>query len=84
MQTQNYEEARRYFLNNAQHGWKYIEAFIVNEKMSERMPKENLPGGSVIQLHTSKSYRRTNVLIKGYPITVSNGYTKPCGVTYLK
>ena len=40
MQTNNYEEARRYFNNNAQYGWKHIESFIVSEQMLERMLKD--------------------------------------------
>lgn len=50
MQTNNYEEARRYFSNNAQYGWKHIESFIVSEQMFERMLKDDFPRGSVIQL----------------------------------
>ena len=40
MQTNNYEEARRYFSSNAQYGWKHIESFIVSEQMLERMLKD--------------------------------------------
>ncbi len=40
MQTNNYEEARRYFNNNAQYGWKHIESFIVSEQMFERLLKK--------------------------------------------
>ena len=86
MQTNNYEEARRYFNNNAQHGWKHIESFIVSEQMFERMLKYDFPRGSVIQLGKYADPRtlpRTNVRIKGYPIIVSSGYTLPFGVTYI-
>ena len=40
MQTNNYEEARRYFNNNAQYGCKHIESFIVSEQMFERLLKK--------------------------------------------
>jgi hypothetical protein len=86
MQTNNYEEARRYFANNAQHGWKHIESFIVSEQMFERMLKDDFPRGSVIQLGKYADPRtlpRTNVRIKGYPIIVSSGYTETYGVTYI-
>ena len=86
MQTNNYEEARRYFSNNAQHGWKHIESFIVSEQMFERMLKDGFPRGAVIQLGKYADPRtlpRTNVRIKGYAIIVSNGYTETYGVTYI-
>ena len=86
MQTNNYEEARRYFSNNAQHGWKHIESFIVSEQMFERLLKDDFPRGAVIQLGKYADPRtlpRTNVRIKGYPIIVSNGYTVTYGVTYI-
>ena len=86
MQTNNYEEARRYFSSNAQYGWKHIESFIVSEQMFERMLKDDFPRGSVIQLGKYADPRtlpRTNVRIKGYPIIVSSGYTLPFGVTYI-
>ncbi len=86
MQTNNYEEARRYFSSNAQYGWKHIESFIVSEQMYERMLKDDFPRGSVIQLGKYADPRtlpRTNVRIKGYPIIVSSGYTKTYGVTYI-
>ena len=86
MQTNNYEEARRYFSNNAQYGWKHIESFIVSEQMFERMLKDDFPRGSVIQLGKHADPRmlpRTNVRIKGYPIIVSSGYTQTYGVTYI-
>lgn len=40
MQTNNYEEARKYFSNNAQYGWKHIESFIVSEQFYERLLKD--------------------------------------------
>ena len=40
MQTNNYEEARKYFNSNTQYGWKHIESFIVSEQMLERMLKD--------------------------------------------
>ena len=86
MQTNNYEEARRYFSNNAQHGWKHIESFIVSEQMFERMLKDDFPRGSVIQLGNYADPRtlpRINVRIKGYPIIVSSGYTQTYGVAYI-
>ena len=86
MQTNNYEEARKYFNNNAQYGWKHIESFIVSEQMFERMLKDDFPRGSVIQLGKYADPRtlpRTNVRIKGYPIIVSSGYKKTYGVTYI-
>ena len=86
MQTNNYEEARRYFSSNAQYGWKHIESFIVSEQMFERLLKDDFPRGAVIQLGKYADPRtlpRTNVRIKGYPIIVSNGYTLPYGVTYI-
>lgn len=86
MQTNNYEEARRYFSNNAQFGWKHIESFIVSEQMFERMLKDDFPRGSVIQLGKYADPRtlpRTNIRIKGYPIIVSSGYTETYGVTYI-
>jgi len=86
MQTNNYEEARRYFSSNAQYGWKHIESFIVSEQMFERMLKDDFPRGSVIQLGKYADPRtlpRTNVRIKGYPIIVSSGFTQTYGVTYI-
>ena len=86
MQTHDYEEARRYFSNNAQYGWKHIESFIVSEQMFERMLKDDFPRGSVIQLGKYADPRtlpRTNIRIKGYPIIVSSGYALPFGVTYI-
>ena len=86
MQTNNYEEARRYFSTNAQYGWKHIESFIVSEQMFERMLKDDFPRGSVIQLGKYADPRtlpRTNVRINGYPIIVSSGYTETYGVTYI-
>ena len=86
MQTNNYEEARRYFSSNAQYGWKLIESFIVSEQMFERMLKDDFPRGSVIQLGKYADPRtlpRTNICIKGYPIIVSSGYTETYGVTYI-
>ena len=86
MQTNNYEEARKYFNNNAQYGWKHIESFIVSEQMFERMLKDDFPRGSVIQLGKYADPRtlpRTNARIKGYPIIVSSGYTETYGVTYI-
>ena len=86
MQTNNYEEARRYFSSNAQYGWKHIESFIVSKQMFERMLKDDFPRGSVIQLGKYADPRtlpRTNVRIKGYPIIVSSGYTETYGVTYI-
>ena len=86
MQTNNYEEARRYFSSNAQYGWKHIESFIVSEQMFERLLKDDFPRGSVIQLGKYADPRtlpRTNVRIKGYPIIVSSGYTDTYGVTYI-
>ena len=86
MQTNNYEEAIRYFSSNAQYGWKHIESFIVSEQMFERMLKDDFPRGSVIQLGKYADPRtlpRTNVRIKGYPIIVSSGYTETYGVTYI-
>lgn len=86
MQTNNYEEARRYFSSNAQYGWKHIESFIVSEQMFERMLKDDFPRGSVIQLGKyadPRSLPRTNVRIKGYLIIVSSGYTETYGVTFI-
>lgn len=86
MQTNNYEEARRYFNSNAQYGWKHIESFIVSEQMFERLLKDDFPRGSVIQLGKYADPRtlpRTNARIKGYPIIVSSGYTETYGVTYI-
>ena len=86
MQTNNYEEARRYFNSNAQYGWKHIESFIVSEQMFERMLKDDFPRGAVIQLGKYADPRtlpRTNIRIKGYPIIVSSGYTETYGVTYI-
>ena len=86
MQTNNYEEARKYFNNNAQYGWKHIESFIVSEQMFERMLKDDFPRGAVIQLGKYADPRtlpRTNIRIKGYPIIVSNRYTETYGVTYI-
>lgn len=86
MQTHDYEEARRYFSNNAQYGWKHIESFIVSEQMFEIMLKDNFPRGAVIQLGKYADPRtlpRTNVRIKGNPIIVSSGYTLPYGVTFI-
>ena len=86
MQTNNYEEARKYFNNNAQYGWKHIESFIVSEQMFERMLKDDFPRGAVIQLGKYADPRtlpRTNIRIKGYPIIVSSGYTETYGVTYI-
>ena len=40
MQTNNYEEARKYFSSNAQYGCKHIESFIVSEQMFERLLKK--------------------------------------------
>ena len=88
MQTNNYEEARTFFMNHSQHGWKHIESFIVSEDMLERLLKDNLPIGSVIQLEPNnvdpRTLPRTNIRIKGYPIIVSKGYTLPYGVTYIQ
>ena len=84
MQTQNYEEARRYFLNNAQHGWKYIETFIVSEKMFERLLQDNLPGGSVIQIKTNNIEQSTKIRIKGYSIIVSSEFYFPFGIKTMK
>ena len=86
MQTQNYEEARRYFLNNARHGWKYIESFIVSKKMFERILKDDFLREAVNQIGKyadSRKLPRTNVRIKGYPIIVSSGYTLTYGVIVL-
>ena len=33
MQTNNYEEARTFFINHSQHGWKHIESSILSERM---------------------------------------------------
>lgn len=86
MQTNNYEEARRYFSSNAQYGWKHIKSFIVSEQMFERLLKDDFPRGAVIQLGKYADPRtlpRTNVRIKGYPIIVSSGYIETYGVTYI-
>ena len=86
MQTNNYEEARKYFSNNAQYGWKHIESFIVSEQFYERLLKDDFPRGSVIQLGKYADPRtlpRTNVRIKGYPIIVSSRYTVTYGVKYI-
>ena len=86
MQTNTYEEARKYFYSNAQYGWKHIESFIVSKQMFERMLKDDFPRGSVIQLGKyadPRTLRRTNVRNKGYQIILSNGYTLPYGITYI-
>lgn len=70
MQTNNYEESLKYFLRNAQYGWKHIEAFILSEKMVESLLEEDLPGGSVIQLKAKPFVLRTKIRIKGYPIII--------------
>lgn len=84
MQTQNYEEAKRYFLNNAQHGWKYIEAFIISEKMLERLLQEDLPGGSAKRKQTSIIDPGTSIHIKGYPIIMSREFNLPFGIKTIK
>lgn len=89
MNTNKYEEAKKYFINNATYGWKYIDCFIMNETFYKELKQDKtMSFGYRIELTEGKrnqsSYDRLKSTIHGYGIILVNSYTEGYSVDFLK
>jgi hypothetical protein len=86
MQTNLYREAKQSLVNNARHGWKYIDFFILSPQMFEALlqEKDTLKGGRRVLLEEGERISYKGVFINGsvfgYPVMVCKGFDEPYGV----
>jgi len=89
MKTQNYEEAKRYFTNNAHYGWKYIDCFVMNKKLYELLKEDNsIRIGSKIELEEGVKhqcpYPRIKETLNGYGIILIDPPFDDYTIEYIK
>ena len=71
MKTNNYEEAKAYFINNAHYGWKYIDCFVISENLYKTLKNDqSIKIGSRIELEEGIKNRNEHPRIK----STLNGY----------
>lgn len=88
MITNNYEEAKKYFMNNVQYGWKYIDCFVMNEKLYTELKSDmSLRLGSRIELDEGvknrSPYVRLNSTLNGYGIILINPDIRDYSIDYI-
>ena len=89
MKANNYEEAKAYFINNAHYGWKYIDCFVMNEKLYKAIKHDqSIKLGSRIELEEGiknrTEYPRIKSTLNGYGIILINPNSEEYFIEYIK
>ena len=89
MQTNNYEEAKAYFINNAHYGCKYIDCFVMCETLYKTLKNDqSIKIGSRIELEEGiknrNEYPRIKSTLNGYGIILINPNSEEYYIEYIK